>query len=452
MKLKILVIDDEEVIRDSLKQLLLRDDNYNVETAETGELALEIISTKSFDIAIIDLKLPGISGMEVLQKIKENYNDIIPIVITGHATVSSAVESMRLGAYDFIPKPINPDEFRLIIKRAAEKKKLLIENLYLQEQLKMKTEDSVILGKSKAMQKIWKLVTKVAPTDSTVLITGESGTGKELVARAIHNNSSRKNSPFITVDCGSLVENLFESELFGHVKGSFTGAVNTKYGRFELANGGTIFFDEVANISTNIQGKLLRAIQEREITKVGSNDPIPINVRVISATNKDLEHAVKEESFRDDLYYRLNVVHINLPPLRERKEDVPVLSNYFLNKYNQKRKKNIKSIAEDAMEILVNYEWLGNVRELENIIERAVVLTENEIIKPDDLIYCNHRLEETAMQETSKHKKLAEVEKEHILRTLKAVNWHKSKASELLDIDRKTLSRKLSQYKIPGKD
>lgn len=441
-KFNILIIDDEEGIRDSCSQLLERR-GHNVDTAENGEEGLELLNKSGFDIVILDLKMPGIGGIEVLNRIKEDNPEIIVIVITGYATVESAVEAMKLGAYDFLPKPFTPDELNVTIKRAEEKMKLQLKNLYLQEELNSSLDMDEIIGESKSIVKLKQMIRKVAPTDSTVLITGESGTGKELVARAIHRYSQRNDKPFITVDCGSIVPNLFESELFGHVKGSFTGATKDKRGKLELADNGTIFFDEIANIDTNIQGKLLRAIQEKEITKVGGTETIKVDCRIISATNKDLLSAIDEGTFREDLYYRLSVIPIHIPPLRDRKQDIPVLVRYFLKKYNNKKGKDIQSISEKAMEKLMNYKWPGNVRELKNIIERAVVLSTGREIKQDVLF---------TQPENSKKKNLEpaleSAEKNHIINILNRCDWNKTEAAELLEIDRKTLYRKIKKYNI----
>ena len=353
--LQVLIVDDEETMRDSCSQIISGMGEQHIQIAENGDKALEIMRKAFFDIVILDLKMPGTSGIDVLKQIKNDNPETIVVVITGYATVESAVEAMRIGAYDFLPKPFTPEELRIILRRAIEKRRLRRENIYLQQELKKNLDLDTIIGQSRSMREISDLVKKVGPTDSTVLITGESGTGKELIARAIHNHSPRKSSSFVTVDCCTLVENLFESELFGHVKGSFTGATATKHGRLELANNGTVFFDEIGNISVAIQAKLLRAIQQREITKVGSNQSIKIDIRIIAATNSDLRSAVQEGSFRDDLFYRLSVVPIHLPPLRERKDDIPMLANYFLQKYNTKRKKDIQGISEKAMKALADY-------------------------------------------------------------------------------------------------
>jgi two-component system response regulator HydG len=445
----ILVIDDEESMRDSCRQTLARDEN-RVEVAEDGSKGLSMLEAGSFDLVILDLKMPGLSGIEVLKRIRQYDPETVVIVITGYATIESAVEAMKSGAYDFIPKPFTPDSLRAIVRRALDRRELALENVLLRGELRASFGPEVIVGQSKPMRKIEELVQKVGPTDSTVLISGESGTGKELLARAIHRYSSRKDKPFVAVDCGSLVENLFESELFGHVKGSFTGATATKYGRFELANGGTLFFDEIGNISINIQTKLLRVLQEREITKVGSSQIIKVDVRIVAATNKDLRKAVDTGTFREDLFYRLSVVPIALPALRERRDDIALLADYFLKKYNTKRKKSIRAISDQAMKALIEYDWPGNVRELENAIERAVVLAENDVVKPSDLLYYGLSAETPSRPDTdaAKPQRLVDVEKEHIAKVLKMFKGHKGKTAECLGIDRKTLRLKLKRYAI----
>jgi two-component system response regulator HydG len=443
----ILVIDDDESMRDSCRQALARKAG-RVEVAGDGLTGLKILEKEAFDLVLLDLKMPGLSGMEVLNRIKQEYPEVVVIVITGYATVESAVEAMKHGAYDFLPKPFTPDSLRAIVERALDKRELVLENILLRSELEASLGPEVIIGRSEPMSKIEELMRKVSPTDTTVLICGQSGTGKELVARAIHRHSSRKDKPFVVVDCGSLVENLFESELFGHVKGSFTGATATKYGRLELANGGTVFFDEIGNISMNVQTKLLRVLQEREITKVGSTQVIKVDVRVIAATNEDLQKAVQAGTFRDDLFYRLSVVPITLPPLRERRDDIPPLANYFLKKYNQKRKKDVHAISAKAMKALVEYDWPGNVRELENAIERAVVLTENDTIEPSDLLYYGLNALNMPESDQERPRRLADVEKEHISRALKMFGGHKGKTAEWLGIDRKTLRSKLKRYAI----
>ncbi|MFC1633521.1 sigma-54-dependent transcriptional regulator [Planctomycetota bacterium] len=444
---RILVIDDEQSMRDSCRQALARNAS-RIEVAEDGVRGLDILKGEAFDLVILDLKMPGLDGMEVLHKIKQAYPEMVVIVITGYATVESAVEAMRSGAYDFLPKPFTPESLRAIVRRALDRRGLSLENILLRSELEASVESEVIIGQSKPMRNVEEVIRKVSPTDTTVLISGESGTGKELMARAIHRHSDRKDKPFIVVDCGSLVESLFESELFGHVKGSFTGAISTKYGRLELANGGTVFFDEIGNISMSVQTKLLRVLQEKEITKVGSSQIIKVDVRVVAATNRDLQKATQAGTFREDLFYRLSVVPITLPPLRERRDDIPPLANYFLKKYNQKRKKNVRAISAQAMMALVKYDWPGNVRELKNAIERAVVLTENDTIEPSDLLYYGLNAAISPQSEADSPRRLSEVEKEHIARTLKKFNGHKGKTAEWLGIDRKTLRSKLRRYAI----
>jgi len=443
----ILVVDDEETMRDSCQQALSQDGN-RVEVAEDGSTALAMLEKESFDLVILDLKMPGLSGMEVLEKVKEEYPEVVVVVITGYATIESAVEAMKKGAYDFIPKPFTPDSLRVIVKRALEKRRLSLENVLLRTELKGRFGPEVIVGQGTSMQKVEELVRQVAPTDSTVLISGETGTGKELVARAIHSHSSRKDKPFIVVDCGGLVESLFESELFGHVKGSFTGATETKYGRFEVANGGTVFLDEIGNISMNIQTKLLRVLQEKEITRVGSSQVIKVDVRIVAATNKDLLKCVEEQTFREDMFYRLSVVPIVLPPLRERGEDIPLLANHFLKKYNEKREKSVTAISAEAMKVLTEYDWPGNVRELENVVERAVVLTKSRVIEPPDLWYYELGSKTPSSSDTDEVKSLADAEKGHIMRVVNMFDGHLGKASEALGIDRKTLRLKLRKYRI----
>ena len=445
----ILVVDDEESMRDSCRQALSGDGN-KVEVAEDGAGGLAMLEKEPFDLVILDLKMPGLSGMEVLKKIKERDAEIVVVVITGYATIESAVEAMRRGAYDFIPKPFTPESLRVVVERALEKRRLWLENVLLRAQLEDRYGGDVIIGQSKSMREVEKLIRRVAPTDSTVLISGQTGTGKELAARAVHSQSNRRDKPFIVVDCGGLVESLFESELFGHAKGSFTGATETKHGRFEVADGGTVFLDEVGNISMNIQAKLLRVLQEKEISKVGSSQVIKVDVRIIAATNKDLLKCVKEQTFREDLFYRLSVVPIALPALRDRKEDIPLLANHFLIKYNTKRGKGVTAVSDEAMKVLTEYDWPGNVRELENVIERAVVLTRSGVIEPTDLWYYELGAggERAPASDSDEVKSLDEAEREHIIRTLKLFDGQIGRTSEVLGIDRKTLRSKLKKYEV----
>ena len=444
-RLNILIIDDDKHIRDSCRQVLSRS-QYNTEVAADGAAGLEMMRSRVFDIVILDLRLPGVDGMEVLQKTQADSPDTIVIVITGYATVESAVQAMRLGAYDFVPKPFTPDELRVVVGRAEEKRRLTVENVYLRDQLSTYLGVDEIIGESSAMVTVKELIRKVGPTDSTVLISGESGTGKDVVARAIHYHSNLKDRPFVVVDCGGIVPTLFESELFGHVRGAFTGAVFSRKGKLELADQGTVFFDEIGNVDLNTQGKLLRVMQEREITKVGSNQTVKIDVRIVSATNRDLAQAIKDGTFREDLFYRLSVIPIHLPPLRHRKDDIVLLAGYFLDKYSRKKNKNIKGISREAVQELRRYDWPGNVRELQNTVERAVVLAKSDVIGPSDLFYYPIR-EAQNPKDTS----FASIEKEHITGVLKQCDYNKTRAAALLEIDRKTLRARIKKYGIPDR-
>jgi DNA-binding NtrC family response regulator len=438
---RVLVVDDEMIVCESCKRIL-EEEGYEVEMALSGQEAFQKMKEDPFDIVITDLKMPGVDGMEVLNVFRKEYPDAVIIMITGFSTVETAVEAMKLGAFDYIPKPFTPDEVSIVVKKALEKRSLLLENIYLRGELQEKYGFHNIVGKSKRMQEIYRVIAKVAPTDSTVLIYGQSGTGKELIARAIHFNSSRREKQFVPVDCAVLSENLLESELFGHVRGSFTGAVTTKPGLFEVADGGTVFLDEVGNISLAIQAKLLRVLQEREFTPVGGTKIKKVDIRLIAATNKDLERMIKEETFREDLYYRLNIVPISLPPLKEKQEDIPMLATHFLRKYSEQMGKTIKGFTPEAMERLIRYAWPGNVRELENVIERSVVMVDDEMVRSEHLILPQQMKEDVEIQvpmtseelkEIKKHlreKAVEEVEKVFILNALERNNWNVTKAAE----------------------
>jgi len=420
-----------------------------VEAVESGRLALEKAVEEPPDVVLLDLKMPGIDGMETLRQLREKDPDVVSIMITGYPTIESAVKAVKLGAYDYLSKPCSPEELRIVVARAAERRKLAFENEKLRRQLEGSMIPELVIGESRAMGRVMEIVRKVAPTESTALITGESGTGKELIAKAIHRLSSRKENEFIPIDCNALVENLLESELFGHVKGSFTGAISTKHGLFELANGGTFFFDEVANLTLNTQSKLLRMIQEREVKPVGGNQRIRVNVRIIAATNQNLMDAVAQKTFREDLFYRLSVVPIHLPPLRERKEDIPLLVQHFIQKYKRKRKRPLIGVDPAAMERLVKYHWPGNARELENTIERAIILEEGELITPKSLpgLFFIEPPEKIAVI-SKKLMSLEDVEREHITFVLKQTAGHKCRAAKILGIDRKTLYQKLQKYRL----
>jgi len=446
-KLNILVADDEEAIRLGCEQIFLQQ-GHRVFQAEDGLRAFDMLKEDTFHIAFIDYKMPGMDGLQLLKEIKKISPITEVVIITAYGTVETAVKAMKDGAYDYISKPFTPKTIRQVLNKIIEKQNLLGEQSHDKLILEYGDNDEVIIGSSPKMQDIYRLILKVSPTDSTVLITGESGTGKELIARAIHYNSLRINKPFMTVDCGSLVETLFESELFGHVKGSFTGAVATKHGSFELAHGGTFFFDEISNISLSIQAKILRAIQEKEIKRVGATEIIKVDVRVIAATNEDLRSLVEQGTFREDLFYRLSVIPIHLPALRERKEDILPLANHFLQKYNQRRKRNIERISDVAQRYLFNYNWPGNVRELENVIERAVVIEDSNEITYSSLPSHVRGVSAETITNDFEIRRLDQVEKEYIRKALNATNWNRSKTAKLLGIDRKTLYEKIRRYQI----
>lgn len=442
-RVKILVIDDDKAMRDACFQILSRL-GHEVDQAPNGRQGLVHLEKYSYDLVLLDLVMPDLNGIEVLRKIKSLDPETLVTIITGYGSIQSAVESIKTGAFDFLPKPFAPDDLRLSVKRALEKRRLDLENLYLRSELKRKDERCAIVYQSEAMARIMDMVERLSPSDSTVLITGESGTGKGLVAHKIHQLSQRRHRPFVTVDCGTLVETLFESELFGHIKGSFTGADANKVGKFELAQNGTLFFDEISNISLEVQAKLLRAVEERKISKVGSHRVITVDVRIIAATNKDLARAITEEKFRKDLFYRLNVMSIHLPPLRDRKEDIPILVPHFLEKYNRTLKKQVQGITDEAMELLIQHDWPGNVRELENIIERLVVLSTGAYIEPSDLAFSGAVFSPSKTKSVS----LRDLERDHIIEMLQRYEGHKKETAQALGIDRKTLREKLKRYHI----
>ncbi len=457
---RILVIDDEMIVCESC-QSILEEEGYVVEIVLSAREAFKKMKENPFDIVITDLKMPEIDGMEVLKKFRKEYPDTIVIMITGFGTVDTAVGAMKLGAFDYIPKPFTPDEVSIVVKKAVEKRDLLLENMYFRQEIQEKYGFHNIVGKSKKMREIYRVIAKVAMTDSTVLIYGQSGTGKELIARAIHFNSPRGDKQFVTVDCAVLSENLLESELFGHIKGSFTGAITTKPGLFEVADGGTVFLDEVGNISLSIQAKLLRVLQEGEFTPVGGTKAKKVDIRLIAATNKDLEKMIKEEAFREDLYYRLNIVLIYLPPLKERQEDISLLSAHFLKKYSEEMGKTVKGFTPEAMEKLMIYSWPGNVRELENVIERTVVMIEEEMVRPEHLIlpgqqekvgtgdYIPMTSEELKEIKKKLREKIVEdVERAFILNALERHNWNATRAAEEVGMIRTNFQALMRKYNL----
>ena len=445
---RILIIDDEESIRDSVSQVLEKE-GYGVRSVVSGQEGLSLFGKEAFQVVYLDLKLPGINGLDVLSRLKKISLETPVIIITGYASIESAVEAMKRGAFDYLTKPFTPEEVRVTTRKALESRRLFLENISLRGELEAKAEFDLVVGKSRAMAEVMDIVRRVSPAESTVLITGESGTGKELIAREIHRHSLRRHAPFVVVDCGALVETLFESELFGHVKGSFTGAHETKHGRFEVAEGGTIFFDEIGNIGPNIQAKLLRVVQEREVNRIGSSKAIKVDVRILAATNENLADGVRKGSFREDLFYRLSVVPIHLPPLRERKEDIPLLVGNFLQKYNKKAKKSISSVSPRALRALKEHDWPGNIRELENTIERAVVLSQGDGIGLEDLMYHGISSASSALGlPGGRFKTLEDLEKDHIKAVLRGQYGNKTRAADILGIDRKTLWAKIKKFKL----
>lgn len=443
---KILIVDDEAPMRDACRQILERD-GLEVHEATSGREALTAMDRCLFDLVILDLKMPKVGGLDVLRSMKRRHMDISVVVVTGYPSVDSAVEAMKNGAIDFLAKPFASEALRVIVRKSLHYSRIEREHGLLRGQMSESGEPGEMIGRTPQMKGIFDLIERVAPTDSTVLIIGESGTGKELVARALHRKSSRAGGPFITVDCATLVGTLFESELFGHAKGSFTGATTTTHGRFAVANGGTIFFDEVGCVELSMQAKLLRVLEQREFTRVGSNQTISVDVRVIAATNTDLVRAVEEGTFREDLFYRLLVVPVFLPPLRQRRDDIALLAQHFLERYRRTRRKEVRRISRKAMEVITAHSWPGNIRELSNAIERAVVLAEGSSIKPEHLLhYGVARVPEAPA--LGGVLTLDEVERRQIEKVLRHSNGNKSHAAELLGIDRKTLWRKLQRYGI----
>jgi len=440
---RILVVDDEENQRDMLAGSLKKQ-GYAVEAAESGKVALELAGQKHFELALVDLMMPEMDGIELLEKLKQQDPEIQVIMVTAHATVETAVEAMKKGAYHYVEKPVNLAGLKLEIKKALNNQRILTENRYLKEELEQQYRDLKIIGESKAISEVLSTVARVAPTDSTVLVRGESGTGKELVARAIHALSQRKDEKFIPVSCAALPETLLESELFGYERGAFTGAVKKREGRFELADRGTLFLDEIGDIPLETQVKLLRVIESQRFERLGGKDTLNVDVRIISATNQDLEKKIKEKSFREDLYYRLNVISVSIPALRERKEDIIALVEYFIKKSNQKCGKEVKGITQRAKEILLSYDWPGNVRELENIIERGVVLSRGEALDEEDLSSLSFGRRKGMPSDLS----LKEMEKSHILNVLEKTDWNLGKAAEMLGIHRNTLRLKMKEYKV----
>jgi two-component system response regulator AtoC len=452
----VLVVDDEVGTRESLRMILKND--YEVFLAKNAEEAFLLAKERSPDVVLLDIILPDVDGMKVLEKLKQKDPDLIIIMITATRTVRTAVEAMKLGAYDYITKPFDTDELSLVIRRALSAQALEKEVKYLREEIDKSFGFEHIIGKSKAMEDIFKMVRQIADSKSTVLIMGESGTGKELVSRAIHYNSNRREYPFVTINCAAIPETLIESELFGHEKGAFTNAIERKLGRFEIAHQGTLFLDEIGELSLTTQAKILRFLEEREFNRVGGSKTIKVDVRLITATNKDLSQHIKKGSFREDLYYRINVVPIVLTPLRERKEDISLLIDHFVKKFNKENNKSVKGVSKEALDLMLNYDWPGNVRELENLIERVIALTSNEFIQANELPFSLINISKmNGLKDYILNGKVSflqaeeEFERGVILDALKRTNYIQSHAAEMLGISRRILKYKMDKLGI-GKD
>ena len=442
----VLVVDDEPNIGESIKKALEKI-GYSVDMASNAEAALSRLERSPVELVLCDIKLPGMDGIELLRQIKEHHPETVVVMITGYATIESAVASIKLGASDYLPKPFNPEQLRHVVTKALEQKRLLEENLYLKGELRHLFGERVVVGQSRAMQRLFDLAQTVAATDSSVLIVGESGTGKEVVARFIHAESSRKDRPFVTVNCAAIPPNLLESELFGHRRGAFTGAVYSRRGSFELADGGTLFLDEIGEMPVEMEAKILRSLEERQVKRVGSEEPIPVNVRIIAATNKDLEQEVKAGRFREDLYWRLNVVQLVVPTLRERPEDILPLARHFLALYGQELKKAVPDFSSAVVEAFARYDWPGNVRELRNAVERAVIFAEPG--KPIRLAHLPPHMRQESSREgasaSRRFRTLREMELEYIRKVLNACGGNRSRAAEILNVSPVTLWRKLGK-------
>jgi two-component system response regulator PilR (NtrC family) len=460
LKDKILVADDEKSMREFL-DIMLKKEGYKVTLASNGEEVMKLIEKDIFDLALVDIRMPRQDGISVLKRIKSISPETVVIVITAYASADTAIKAMKEGAYDYITKPFKIDEIKLIIQNALEKKHLQKENLLLKQVVRDRYHFENIIGQSSKMLELYDLLEKVAPTKTNILITGESGTGKELVAKAIHYNSPRKDKPFVTLNCGAIPESLIESELFGHMRGAFTDAISTKKGLFEVADEGTIFLDEISELPLMMQVKLLRVLQDREFKRVGGTEDIRVDVRILSATNKDLEGAVREKQFREDLFYRLNVIQIRIPSLRERKEDIPLLTSHFLKRYSEELGKQISQISPEALRVLVQYDYPGNVRELQNIIERAMALeTSQELTAQNLSSYIEEQLPikkrpldlEIPSEGVDLEKIVEDVERTLLLKALDRTKGIKKKAAEVLHINFRSMRYRLEKYGLNHSD
>jgi two-component system, NtrC family, response regulator HydG len=447
---KILIVDDETAHCQML-EAVLKAEKYATQRAQDGQSAIEAVKERFYDLILMDIRMNRVGGIEALEKIKEISPDIPIIMMTAYASVDTAVQAMRSGAYDYLTKPLDIDELKILVAKALRHHQLEKENIFLKEQLGSRFDFSNIIGRSRTMKELLETVAMVAPSEATVLIMGESGTGKELIANAIHQNSPRSSYPFIKVNCAALPETLLESELFGHEKGAFTGAVSRRQGRFHLAHKGSILLDEIAEMSMATQSKILRVLQEREFEPIGSSETFKVDTRIITATNKNLQEEVRANRFREDLYYRINVVNLTVPSLRDRREDIPLLVVFFLKRYAKKNHRNLKGFTPKAMDLLMRYDWPGNIRELENVVERSVIMMRGDFITPDEFPDVLKSLDpeyEQISAEMLSGKSLKEMEKAMIMRTLQETDGNRTHAAEILGISRRTLQLKLKEYGV----
>jgi DNA-binding NtrC family response regulator len=441
-KISILIVDDELVIRESLHGWLKKS-GYRVDTAEGGSAALAMLEKTPYDLLFLDIMMPVMSGLEVLEVVKEDYPQTLVVMITAYGSVETAVQAMKRGAIDYLMKPFDPDQLSLLTEKLIQQKKILDENIFLREQMAEAIRFENLVGRSEAMQELFGMIQDVAESDSPVLITGETGTGKELVAKAIHAKSARQNGPFIPVNCGAFPEHLLESELFGHERGAFTGAHRAKKGRLDLAHHGTLFLDEVGTVPLKMQVDLLRVLETKEFHRLGGTTEIEVDFRTVAATNRDLQQAIKKGEFRQDFFYRLNVISLHIPPLRERRDDIPLLAEHFLDRYSRETNKDIDTISKEAMALFRQYDWPGNVRELENAIERAVVICKKRRLGPEEFSFLEPQL--LAAEKTYS---LEKTQIAHLQKVLKEFDWNITKAAQALEINRVTLHKKIKKYEL----
>lgn len=441
-KMSIMVVDDEAIVRQSLYYWFRRY-GYFVEAVSSGQEALDRLEERSFDVMFVDIMMPGMSGLELLEKVKELYPDTIVIIITAYGSIDTAVKAMKMGASDYLLKPFKPDQFNLVLEKIIHQRRLNSEYRYFKGLLEEFTRFDNIVGQSPVMQEIFGLIPEVARSDASVLITGETGTGKELVAKAVHAKSPRSKGPFIAINCGAIPDTLLESELFGHQKGAFTGADQARKGFLEVVSGGTLFLDEIGEISTKMQVDLLRVLEERKITKLGAREPVDVDFRLISSTRRDLQKEVTEGGFREDFFYRINVITLHIPPLRKRRGDIPLLVRHFLGKYSHETNKQVDHVTPETLDFLRGYDWPGNVRELENAIERAVVLSKSRTLRPEDFSFLRH-----AFGKSTGPRTLREIEKDYVREVLEDNEWNVTRSAKVLDINRVTLHKMIKRYEL----